>query len=743
MNHNHCVESFLTISRMDPGNTHASAASETVYQKIRVNLPRPLRKRDEPRGVHSVEIVGYDTTGVWSLNHFGGDLERSVSYDEMIDIVLKDAPRTRSRRERAGNAIIVDVTWSMPLSRLFRTSYVPWSEWLEHAELGSGFESYEYSSFAMVKKEVLDRHLVPGTRALPRFLLPSEGGTSPPRHRRRRRRLILTGMGRRYEAEYDDSDGEPRGVIPRHVVTHDDDDDEDGADHRRHNEVRESLREAVRRVTDAVLEEGRDGVRGMMREIGAIRHETVAVPPSPEVVYQGGEDDHHDSMDISVDAEGERRCQCCAGCTDPEHIPEHRQRPIGAGDPRDAYDSDMDTASDFDETAVFRCNICFCDFTTPIELNDTTTVMPQSLGDVIIVPPCGHMGHATCALCLGRYMTQWYNHPIGPRSGPVLRCVHDGCNAHWPNLDLFRHILCAEEHARLKEHAEKFANSHQLTARCGACGKDCVMARSRETQNLAPGEFVLDCEHCDTKFCYHCERSDTITSLYPDPEPYTACCAECLTLPSYTRRPGCFNPFYVPDTKYKDLLRNREITVDMAVKYIRDLMGMESGEAPLTCRFCLTQLHRTDGCCRVEHCASEQCWMCGMNCLPHETMLPSTHYDGPNVCPMFPSARYWARYGQEFSFEHLDEFPEAGTMRMPALCDNLRCHSHDACDAPGHRRATAVQSSIRRDLRIMGFANSLTATQWYKLRNALEEHERRDLLQMFRRHATGVIKLQE
>ena len=397
----------------------------------------------------------------------------------------------------------------------------------------------------------------------------------------------------------------------------------------------------------------------------------------------------------------------------------------------------MDIEMDIEEEV--SCCVCFVD--QNVSLKDIVSLTDiQSLTetnaiklDTIIKSSCE--SHYICIECLRRIVNDYTNHPINENNSHVY-CPYpfDDCLTPAGTKNVFDHqsilkILTIEEGRNFIEHADRFAfpGFTMINCPCIYYGEDntiCnypVLIENELITSANIGDLIVHChqnEKCCKYFCYHCRQ---------EMSRYQSNCRMCK-LTSENENPNIFNRYLTKDILFENILYddidsddnistngqqhifdetdylflNKEITIDIALKHIKNII---ENNVHCICPICKINLYKTEKCNGMKHHNIERCYACA-RIGDRISGLPNSHWnsDGYNGCYRFDYDRFVTRYVPEYE------------------C-NDSCHNHDIgdCTKIEHELGIKKLNKIRQKAIIYNFIKSLLPNIRYIVLNTLYE----------------------
>nr|UDO47818.1 hypothetical protein [Pandoravirus massiliensis] len=352
--------------------------------------------------------------------------------------------------------------------------------------------------------------------------------------------------------------------------------------------------------------------------------------------------------------------------------------------------------------------------------------------DAIVVNPCRNVDHAVCVGCMRAVLLNAGRPPVGLDRAAVGCVSLDGesrCAAtSYGEACVFDAVLDASEAAHLATLYERHRfpgmevvtcplhivvdRPAQSSRRRGPrvdvlpCGAECMVEHA-SASNAARGHLVVACTQnpqCGGSSCYHCRSRLPAGATR---------CGRCVRVserdnPDGINRYFC-RPALVASATKDDaagaqppwlaggggadahLLRNREITEEVAVDQIERVLSMDRVAQP--CYRCGVPLLKSTECNGLSHCGVQKCYMCGRNALAGGH-LESDHWDadGATGCPRYDHHAYWRRMKS-----------------APFVCSEGRCYNDTSeCTVPAHRAGIEAMHAERRVWHVWGMLRSLS-----------------------------------
>jgi hypothetical protein len=150
------------------------------------------------------------------------------------------------------------------------------------------------------------------------------------------------------------------------------------------------------------------------------------------------------------------------------------------------------------------------------------------------------------------------------------------------------------------------------------------------------------------------------------------------------------------------LLRNREITEEVALEQIERVLSMDRVAQP--CYRCGVPLLKSTECNALSHCGVQKCYMCGRNALAGGH-LEADHWDahGNVGCPRYDHHAYWRN------------------MKRPFVCAEGRCYNDTTeCRVAAHRAGIEAMHTERRVWHVWAMLRSLSTLLRERLIDRLE-----------------------
>ncbi|ATE82144.1 hypothetical protein psal_cds_257 [Pandoravirus salinus] len=351
--------------------------------------------------------------------------------------------------------------------------------------------------------------------------------------------------------------------------------------------------------------------------------------------------------------------------------------------------------------------------------------------NAILVNPCRNADHAVCVGCMRAVLLNRGRPPVSVARAAVGCVSLDGesrCAATaYPEAHPFALVLDGGEAAHLAGLYDRHRFPGMEVIACPLhvvidrpvpagrrrgprievlpCGAECIVEHDRVARAVR-GHLAVACTQnlrCAGTFCYHC-RSRLPTGA--------ARCARCTHVAEHNNPEGVNRYFYRPglmaSTGPADkigpvtlqqsgagndvhLLRNREITQEVAVDQIERVLAMDRVAQP--CYRCGVPLLKSTECNALSHCGVQKCYMCGRNALAGGHLEPE-HWDahGATGCPRYDHHAYWR------------------TMKDPFVCAEGRCYNDASeCKVAAHRAGIEAMHAERRVWHAWGMLRSLAA----------------------------------
>nr|UMO78920.1 hypothetical protein [Pandoravirus belohorizontensis] len=374
---------------------------------------------------------------------------------------------------------------------------------------------------------------------------------------------------------------------------------------------------------------------------------------------------------------------------------------------------------------------------------DRRTVVADGMrlpDDVIVVNPCRTPDHAVCVGCMRAVLLNRGRPPVGVARAAVGCVSLDGesrcASTAYPEAHPFAVVLDGDEAAHLTSLYDRHRFPGMEVVVCPLhvvvdrpvpagrrrgprvevlpCGAECIVEHTRVAA-AARGHLPVACTQnarCAGTFCYHC-RSRLPAGA--------ARCGRCTHVAEqdnpegvnrYFYRPGLMAPAGLtgkagggatdqPRQQQQQqtagggtdghLLRNREVTEEVAIDQIERMLAMDRVAQP--CYRCGVPLLKSTECNALSHCGVQKCYMCGRNALAGGHLEPE-HWDahGATGCPRYDHHAYWR------------------SMKNPFVCAEGRCYS-DAkeCAVAAHRAGIEAMHAERRVWHAWGMLRSLAA----------------------------------
>jgi hypothetical protein len=283
-------------------------------------------------------------------------------------------------------------------------------------------------------------------------------------------------------------------------------------------------------------------------------------------------------------------------------------------------------------------------------------------GDLLIGSSCSV--HFMCVNCLQTMLTSYENHPIN-NTNCVIRCPYpfDECK----NSQGFNYIIEEKHIAEILSEADyfEFARfSHQfrfpgyevincvgtkfdyiehMTVNCTAE----LLVSIEDIKHTPKGELLVQCDQnieCMKTFCYYCR--DVVL--------FSKRCDACI-FSEENQNPNAYNRYFnkpnivlenVTPLDVEDefninvltfpedvLLRNSEITVELAVTQLRD--AIRNIDYYMICCICKTPMFKTEKCNGLSHHKIERCYVCGRIGEKHVGLANHWNTSGIGGCYRF------------------------------------------------------------------------------------------------------------
>lgn len=362
--------------------------------------------------------------------------------------------------------------------------------------------------------------------------------------------------------------------------------------------------------------------------------------------------------------------------------------------------------------------------------------------DVIVVNPCRALDHAVCVGCMRAVLLNRGRPPVGVARAAVGCVSLDGesrcASTAYPDAQPFAVVLDGDEAAHLASLYDRHRFPGMEVVVCPLhvvverpvpagrhrgprvevlpCGAECMVEHTR-VATAARGHLPIGCTQnarCAGTFCYHCRSRLPAGS---------ARCGRCTHVAEHDNPEGVNRYFYRPGLMAPaglaakgdggggvatdqprqqqqqttgsgadgHLLRNREVTEEVAVDQIERMLAMDRVAQP--CYRCGVPLLKSTECNALSHCGVQKCYMCGRNALAGGHLEPE-HWDahGATGCPRYDHHAYWR------------------SMKNPFVCAEGRCYS-DAkeCAVAAHRAGIEAMHAERRVWHAWGMLRSLAA----------------------------------
>lgn len=374
---------------------------------------------------------------------------------------------------------------------------------------------------------------------------------------------------------------------------------------------------------------------------------------------------------------------------------------------------------------------------------DRRAVVPDGVrlpDDVIVVNPCRALDHAVCVGCMRAVLLNRGRPPVGVARAAVGCVSLDGesrcASTAYPEAHPFAVVLDGDEAAHLTSLYDRHRFPGMEVVVCPLhvvvdrpvpagrrrgprvevlpCGAECIVEHAR-VAGAARGHLPIACTQnarCTGTFCYHCRSRLPAGATR---------CGRCTHVAEHDNPEGVNRYFYRPGLMAPagltgkagggatdqprqqqqqqtagggtdgHLLRNREVTEEVAIDQIERMLAMDRVAQP--CYRCGVPLLKSTECNALSHCGVQKCYMCGRNALAGGH-LESEHWDahGATGCPRYDHHAYWR------------------SMKSPFVCAEGRCYS-DAkeCAVAAHRAGIEAMHAERRVWHAWGMLRSLAA----------------------------------
>ncbi|AVK74674.1 hypothetical protein pqer_cds_252 [Pandoravirus quercus] len=359
--------------------------------------------------------------------------------------------------------------------------------------------------------------------------------------------------------------------------------------------------------------------------------------------------------------------------------------------------------------------------------------------DVILVNPCRNTDHAVCVGCMRTVLLNRGRPPVSVARAAVGCVSLDGesrCAATaYPEAHPFALVLDGDEALNLAGLYDRHRFPGMEVIPCPLhtvvdrpvpagrrrgprvevipCGAECIVEHDRVAQAVR-GHLAIACTQnprCAGTFCYHCRSRLPAGATR---------CGRCTHVAEHDNPEGINRYFYRPGLMAPagsgdktgasvaehighqagnasgngadaHLLRNREVTEEVAVDQIERMLAMDRVAQP--CYRCGVPLLKSTECNALSHCGVQKCYMCGRNALAGGHLEPE-HWDahGSTGCPRYDHHAYWR------------------TMKDPFVCAEGRCYSDvKECKVAAHRAGIEAMHAERRVWHAWGMLRSLAA----------------------------------
>lgn len=348
------------------------------------------------------------------------------------------------------------------------------------------------------------------------------------------------------------------------------------------------------------------------------------------------------------------------------------------------------------------CHICLCDENDKKVLDKSINNLKEIPDNSIFASPCKE--HFICKECFVRIALDFENHPINSNHS-LIRCLYsekdcaneDGYFTYFNNEQVKR-ILNEEQYSLYLNHAERYNFPGFSLETCPAYYCRSKNLISNEEINTTPiGKLIIECHqsiYCDYRYCYNCKKYL---------ENYQAHCTLCTSLDE-SNNPHSYNYFLIKKndnmiiTSQADYLyKQKEITVEMAVNHIKNILYDSDPRFSLQCPVCLNRFYKSEKCAGMRHCGIERCYSCGKIQDEFSQEL-NDHWSeiGNRGCPRFDNAYYWNEIAN-CNFKCSENLYEGS------------CYNHDLGECTNYKHENGISNMVneRKEAFIYNFLKSL------------------------------------
>ena len=368
------------------------------------------------------------------------------------------------------------------------------------------------------------------------------------------------------------------------------------------------------------------------------------------------------------------------------------------------------------DTDGAECHICLCD-------KNDKQILDKSINNLKVIPdnsifasPCKK--HFICKECFIKIALDFENNPINSTHS-LIRCLYSGRDCvndngffTYFNNNQVKRILNKEQYKLYIEHAERFKFPGFKLENCPS-----IRCHSRnlisieDINSTSIGNLIIECtqtHYCEYRYCYNCKRRL---------REYQICCNICINLED-SSNPHSYNYFLIKEEEFRKiqsdyLYKQKEISVDMAVNHIKEIIYSSDSRFSIQCPVCLNHFYKSEKCAGLRHCGIERCYSCGkiQNELNQEL---NDHWSeiGNKGCPRFDNAYYWNEIAN-CEFECSENTYEDG------------CYNHELGECTNYKHETGIINMVneRKQAFIYNFLKSLLKN----IRNSVIE-EMKDIL---------------
>lgn len=375
---------------------------------------------------------------------------------------------------------------------------------------------------------------------------------------------------------------------------------------------------------------------------------------------------------------------------------------------------------------------------TDIPLDDLypTYFETRYLPDDILVPSCCGK-HYICIRCLRKLVFTFDNgHPINENNShvycpyPFGDCVNDiGNNYIFSHTAIKNICKTNNQWNSYMTYAEKHAFPGYTIIKCpietyimtySPCNSQ-VLVKTQDIRESSPGELIVVCnqnKYCNRRFCYHCRKP--VSNYHDECIDCKISCenenGELLNRYFNKNREIIINNSYKEDVTFFHmdesdyLYKNKEITVDIAVSEILDLVN--DVDNYMICPICKNSLYKTESCNGLTHHNIERCYACGrIGDAVRGLHIFHWKYNGSGGCYRFDT--------EFFVRKHIPEY----------ICSELVCFNHikGECNVEEHQVGVTKLNFTRKRAYVYHMLISLLKETRYLVYDTLFEIDNREL----------------